>query len=1457
MGYQRSVWRSLGGGGGGAVVRCSCSEEEVRISIRSVGEERLLRRVLTRRWFESPRLSVCSNERAPSATPSDSSEPRPLSLISTLSSGSGSSRDENPAPPPSDQTPALNLDLSSEGGPDRKGRSHCIANDKEPFVMAPQLTYLDRVVMEIIETERMYVRDLRMIVEDYLAHIIDQCDLSIRPEQVCALFGNIEDIYEFNSELLQALDLCDNDPVAVARCFVMKSEYFEIYTQYCTNYPNSVAALTECMRNKSLAKFFRERQALLKRSLPLGSYLLKPVQRILKYHLLLQEIAKHFDPMEEGYEVVEDAIYTMTGVAWYINDMKRKHEHAVRLQEVQSLLLNWKGPDLTTYGELVLEGTFKVHRAKNERTLFLFDHMLLITKRRGEHFVYKTHISCSTLMLIESAKDTLSFSVIHYKHPKQPHTVQAKTVEERKLWAHHIKRTILENHQAIIPQKAKDAILEMNPTYPPRYRYSPERLKKASSVQSDEFQRDGRYGRRQSEPDKLTVKSSKDLKATLKQSHSEAGSPGAGRSTQPLNPEEEEEEICSRRDSVEGLICSDEEEGGRLSPQRSHRVEDSELDDLLEDEQPQEAEGGSVSADSCDKENVRLPKEDEEEEEEEEEGRDQDTHEQASSENTSKEKTSKQTTVHEPEPPCDSDSLSSTPAGTSVSPQRSQVKPERAAEHVERQSSATPDSDSKTLSSAESSEDEEDEKAATEKEGEATSILPSSVLDKASAIAQHFTNSIKRGGLAQDDARSLGCASPRLLSRTSSSLSLCPEPSDRTLRLNSACSDPPETFGSTDLTLLSPRDDALFDADRSIRRRRDSALSKQDQLLIGKIRSYYETAENQGATFSLQRRESLTYIPMGVVRNSVSRFNSNQNDESVQTNPSAKSLRLESNSALPTGTWADIVTDDCLDPLKSDMVNKEPEDSGESTRTRSQSVQDNPCEEEEFRPSSEMIKIWQTMEQEINRSEDRGCDRSREAQRKSRATHDNLSETPKTQNKICDRDSGASDLSTITEESTSPSPLKHKVPGVNHTGNLKDSLRTFREEAAIFRAPVPRVAQLRAEVEGERPGKDLDQLDETDKTNSKVLHLARQYSQRLKTTTPVVRQRSQGLLIGKKSLPCVLEEKENAGTVTSCLPKGKPNLTLPLVSHSQASSLPLSPVDQIQSPSPGLTCSSVGSSRVVSPGRARSHSPPSPTPPTENFNWPDVRELRSKYSNPARPQKSTVSRSRSIPEKMSDGGLRRHSSCSSSLPRMDEASCEVPSHKPCGSWDAGREERTKRLLRANSLDPRLSAEQMTELQKLKDQVANDNDDGYYIAAEAVLPNDPEHKIIVMEKLPDLESEPESEPESETAKKESKKEAEEEDDSYIQIRSPTSREKISIMAVIDRCRAYQESDEYKQREEVRAKTEPTRPQELDISVASTKDQDVESQKTSSNSGLKVEAGQQSIVKNLRDKFQNLS
>eukprot|EP00079_Xenopus_tropicalis_P012059 XP_002938639.2 PREDICTED: pleckstrin homology domain-containing family G member 2 [Xenopus tropicalis] len=361
-----------------------------------------------------------------------------------------------------------------------------------------KLSHVDRVVLEILETEQAYVRDLKSIVEDYLGCIIDCGHLPLKPEQVSTLFCNIEDIYEFNSELLEDLENC-NSAHGIAECFVMRSEDFDIYTLYCMNYPNSVSVLRECMKSEELVQFFRERQAILSHSLPLETYLLKPVQRIMKYHLLLQELAKHFDKNAPGYEVVEEAIITMTAVAWYINDMKRKQEHAVRLQEIQSQLVNWQGPDLSAFGELVLEGTFRVQRMKKERAFFLFSKMLLIAKKRMDLFIYKMHIFCCNLSLTEHLKDGLSFRVSDLTISKHQQVIQARNQEEKRHWVHSIKRLIVENHPASIPQKAKQVLLENSFQYSPDVRLSPEPLK---SPRLDELWAFSR-SRRQSEPPQL------------------------------------------------------------------------------------------------------------------------------------------------------------------------------------------------------------------------------------------------------------------------------------------------------------------------------------------------------------------------------------------------------------------------------------------------------------------------------------------------------------------------------------------------------------------------------------------------------------------------------------------------------------------------------------------------------------------------------------------------------------------------------------------------------------------------------------------------------------------------------------------------------------------------------------------------------------------------------------------
>ncbi|XP_061073236.1 pleckstrin homology domain-containing family G member 3 isoform X2 [Conger conger] len=1490
---------------------------------RNGWEERTLLNGFNRRisrWFESPRLStassVSSNERMSTATVPDCSASlgtdladgeRPVSLVSTLSSGS--SRDgqslygstaalPNAAPCTRDD---IDLELSPAGGA-REQQQHnnnnaCVPGSTEgaheaptsPFAakaMAPnpKLTYVDRVVMEIIETERMYVRDLRSIAEDYLAHIIDIGDLPIRPEQVSDLFGNIEDIYEFNSELLQTLVMCENDPVAIARCFVDKSDDFEIYTQYCTNYPNSVAALTDCMRSKALAKFFRDRQASLKRSLPLGSYLLKPVQRILKYHLLLQEIAKHFDPQEEGYEVIEEAIDTMTGVAWYINDMKRKHEHAVRLQEVQSLLINWKGPDLTTYGELVLEGTFRVHRAKKEKTLFLFEKMLIFTKKRGEHYVYKSHFSCSTLMLIESAKDSLCFSVTHFKHPKQPQTVLAKTVEEKRLWAHHIKRLILENHHAIIPQKAKEAILEMDSIYPSKYRYSPERLKKVVS-QSEDFPGGERQGRRRSEPAKQIMKNTK---AMLKHADSEGmlqarrSSLQAAASVSTLassvdepeaerpSLEDDEEELGQRQDTPERLSPSDSEEPRPGTPPCEGGVEQE------EEEEGESDKDDILMGDDQDEDGCDITEEHDLKMEDNQSSGQEDTSATAVGGSQTEEAPGEQlpsqsgaTEEHEEGAISDIEHVA-----VAILPQDSSADP-KMAEHEEEEDEVEEDevedeeekaetppvhqqAEVKALSSGESSEEEEEEEAAPKVKP--SSILPQSVLDQASIIAERFVNLSRRESLIADDVRSLSCPSPRLGSRSGSALSLSTEVQDKTQRFTSTASEPPASLQDlhtpvVDTTTLSSSTDNLFEVDRGSLRRRDSTLSKQDRLLIDKIKSYYEYAEHQDASFSIKRRESLSYIPAGLVRNLSSQLNGKPRDESVATETrGAPNVRPASWAVFNLPGFG---KDQKTKPSELDTVVSV---DSQNAKAGSQSV-----EEEEFRPSSEMIKVWQEMEMEVNGTltEPSEASKTREGSQ-CREAGPSLN-----QNDSSDKGKPEAeyseplmifeecDLSTISEESSvSPvSPAVKASPGrevgLGHPASQKETHKP-QPEVRVPRAPIPRVISLRANME-----EDL-LLQDVEKMKNKVFQLARQYSQRIKNSRPVVKQRGREAegQFSLRNLPSVQEERLEKED------KGKPTLTLPVNSYDNVI------LQELKSPSSANTPRSVGSPRVLSPSPLRSKSPLSPVQ-TENFNWPDVRRLRSRYGRPSPertpPHVAPVNRSTSVPEKMLDSATARsvwrHSSYSpgsSYCASLDTKTAShtpsvFPAYRPHLNKASTEEGRPSQICRSSSLDQRLGTLDVNELNHLQNNEASSS---YYISGQAPLPD--QHNVIIVEKHDRAHRESSGGEREDDEGMEMKDEGEP-DKNYVQIRSPTSREKISIMAVIDRCRAYQESDEYRQREEGVAKAD----QATESVKAIDQDQgplpnELDSSKHSLvNSSKKIESSQHSLVKNLREKFQNMS
>ncbi|CRL06889.1 CLUMA_CG019434, isoform A [Clunio marinus] len=193
---------------------------------------------------------------------------------------------------------------------------------------------------------------------------------------------------------------------------------------------------------------------MLKHTLPLGSYLLKPVQRILKYHLLLDSLKKHCDlpEVKEAHEMMKD-------VARNIDQVKKKLEQKNRVKELSGILDGWLGPDLTVLGELRQEGLLMENN--KPRIIFLFETMLIITKpKEDKRLQFKTYIPCKTLMLVEHLPgDPTSFHVLPFSDPRSQIKLTAKNRDQKRLWAQHIKQAMLEHFD--IPNRAKELVFKL------------------------------------------------------------------------------------------------------------------------------------------------------------------------------------------------------------------------------------------------------------------------------------------------------------------------------------------------------------------------------------------------------------------------------------------------------------------------------------------------------------------------------------------------------------------------------------------------------------------------------------------------------------------------------------------------------------------------------------------------------------------------------------------------------------------------------------------------------------------------------------------------------------------------------------------------------------------------------------------------------------------------------------
>ncbi|XP_030120185.1 rho guanine nucleotide exchange factor TIAM1 isoform X4 [Taeniopygia guttata] len=206
-----------------------------------------------------------------------------------------------------------------------------------------QLTDADKlrkVICELLETERTYVKDLNCLMERYLKPL--QKETFLTPDELDVLFGNLTEMVAFQVEFLKTLedgvrlvpDLEKLEKVeqfkkvlfSLGGSFLYYADRFKLYSAFCASHTKVPKVLVKAKTDTAFKAFLDAQNPRRQHSSTLESYLIKPIQRILKYPLLLKELFALTDVDSEEHYHLDVAIKTMNKVASHINEMQKIHE---------------------------------------------------------------------------------------------------------------------------------------------------------------------------------------------------------------------------------------------------------------------------------------------------------------------------------------------------------------------------------------------------------------------------------------------------------------------------------------------------------------------------------------------------------------------------------------------------------------------------------------------------------------------------------------------------------------------------------------------------------------------------------------------------------------------------------------------------------------------------------------------------------------------------------------------------------------------------------------------------------------------------------------------------------------------------------------------------------------------------------------------------------------------------
>ncbi|XP_030386253.1 rho guanine nucleotide exchange factor 25-like isoform X3 [Scaptodrosophila lebanonensis] len=293
---------------------------------------------------------------------------------------------------------------------------------------------------ELVSTEESYVQDLQEIVNGYMAETNNpNSDIplpdNLKDGKKKLVFNNIKEIYEWHRDcFLKALRSCQKSPADLGPLIKRSERKFTMYYYYCSNQP-----LSEFIVSAHFQYFDQIRQKLGHR-MDLSNLIIKPVQRITKYELLIKEITKATESAGLHKEVVilKEAYQQMKVVVKTVNDMML----------VLRGLQDFDG-EITAQGNLILQGPLTcvndATQKQRELQVFLFQQIIIFadiekvkTQFSNPTFKYRSHIQVNKMQMKERGDNSFLLKSTDPNRPDLNMLCQASTPERYSEWVNKL-----------------------------------------------------------------------------------------------------------------------------------------------------------------------------------------------------------------------------------------------------------------------------------------------------------------------------------------------------------------------------------------------------------------------------------------------------------------------------------------------------------------------------------------------------------------------------------------------------------------------------------------------------------------------------------------------------------------------------------------------------------------------------------------------------------------------------------------------------------------------------------------------------------------------------------------------------------------------------------------------------------------------------------------------------------